>query len=61
MAEEGGPTQSPGAFSRNSTWPRQECGFPRLKRYRAVATHYEKTATNFLAVVLVACITTWLN
>ncbi len=38
-----------------------ECCFHTLKRFRAVATRYEKTATNYLAVVHVACITMWLN
>ena len=38
-----------------------ECCFHTLKRFRAVATRYEKTATNFLAIVHVACITMWLN
>jgi transposase len=38
-----------------------ECGFHSLKRFRAVATRYEKTGTNFLAIIHVACIALWLN
>jgi transposase len=38
-----------------------ECCFHSLKRFRAVATRYEKTATNYLAIVHVACIMAWLN
>lgn len=38
-----------------------ECMFHRLKRFRAVASRYEKTATNYLAVVHVACMMLWLN
>jgi transposase len=38
-----------------------ECCFHSLKRFRAVATRYDKTATSFLAIVHVACITLWLN
>jgi transposase len=38
-----------------------ECGFHSLKRFRAVATRYEKTATNYLSIVHVACIMAWLN
>jgi transposase len=37
-----------------------ECFFHRLKRFRAVATRYEKSATNFLAVVHIACMTMWI-
>ncbi len=40
---------------------RIECGFHTLKRFRAVATRYEKTSTNFLAVVHIACLTMWLD
>ena len=39
---------------------RIECGFHSLKRFRAVATRYEKSGTNFLATVHVACIWMWL-
>lgn len=38
-----------------------ECFFHDIKRFRAVASRYEKTARNFLAVVHVACIFLWLN
>jgi transposase len=38
-----------------------ECMFHRLKRFRAVASRYEKTATNYLAVVHLACMMLWLN
>lgn len=40
---------------------RIECMFHALKRFRAVASRYEKTATNFLAVVHIACALLWLN
>ena len=39
----------------------EECMFHRLKRFRAVATRYEKTATNYLAVLHLACMMLWLN
>lgn len=38
-----------------------ECGFHTLKQFRAVATRYDKIATNFPAIVHVACITMWLD
>jgi transposase len=34
--------------------------FCKIKRYRRVATRYEKTATNFLGFVLFAAIRVWL-
>jgi transposase len=37
-----------------------ECFFHDLKRYRAIATRYDKTARNFLAVIHVACSLLWL-
>ena len=38
-----------------------EIFFHNLKRFRAVATRYEKTARNYLALVQVACAWLWLN
>ena len=38
-----------------------EVFFHHLKRFRAVATRYDKTARNYLAIVHVACVTRWLN
>ena len=38
-----------------------EVFFHNLKRFRAVATRYEKTARNYLALVQVACTWLWLN
>lgn len=38
-----------------------ECFFHSLKRFRAVATRYEKTARNYLALVQVACARLWLE
>jgi len=38
-----------------------ECCFSRLKQFRRVATRYEKTAPNFLAVVILAATVLWLR
>ena len=38
-----------------------ECSFHHLKRFRAVASRYDKTATNFLATVEIACAWQWLK
>jgi transposase len=35
--------------------------FHDIKRFRAIASRYEKTATNFLAAVHIACIVVWLS
>ena len=35
--------------------------FHNLKRFRAIATRYEKTARNYLALAQVACAWLWLN
>lgn len=37
-----------------------EVFFHHVKRFRGVATRYEKTATNYLALVHVACACLWL-
>lgn len=38
-----------------------EVFFHSLKRFRAIATRYEKTARNYLALVHVACARLWLE
>ncbi|WP_397420823.1 IS5 family transposase [Phenylobacterium sp.] len=38
-----------------------ECCFSKLKQYRRVATRFEKTARNYLAVVTIAAIALWLQ
>jgi len=38
-----------------------EVFFHNLKRFRAVATRYEKTARNYLAMVQLACARLWLE
>jgi transposase len=38
-----------------------EVFFHNLKRFRAIATRYEKTARNYLALVHVACARLWLE
>jgi transposase len=38
-----------------------EVFFHHLKRFRAIATRYEKTAQNYLALVQLGCIFLWLN
>ena len=38
-----------------------ECCFSRLKQVRRVATRFEKTARNYLAVVTLAAIVLWLR
>jgi transposase len=38
-----------------------EIFFHHLKRFRGVATRYDKTARNYLATVQVACAVRWLN
>jgi transposase len=35
--------------------------FCKLKRFRAIATRYDKTARNFLAAIHLAAATIWLN
>ena len=38
-----------------------ECCFSRLKQFRRVATRYEKTASNYLAMVTAAAMVLWLR
>lgn len=38
-----------------------ECCFSKLKQFRRVATRFEKTARNYLAMVTLAAIVLWLR
>lgn len=38
-----------------------ECCFSKLKHFRRVATRYEKTARNYLAVITIAATVLWLR
>jgi transposase len=38
-----------------------ECCFSKLKQFRRVATRFEKTARNYLAVITLAAIVLWLK
>ena len=38
-----------------------EAFFHRLKRFRAIATRYEKTARNYLALIQIACVWLWIT
>jgi transposase len=38
-----------------------EVFFHKLKRFRGIATRYDKTAVNYLALVQLACAWLWLN
>lgn len=38
-----------------------ECCFSKLKQFRRVATRYEKTARNYLAIVTIAATLLWLR
>ncbi len=38
-----------------------ECCFSKLKQFRRVATRFEKTARNYLAIVTIAAIALWIR
>ena len=38
-----------------------ECCFSKLKQFRRIATRYEKTARNYIAVVTIAAIVLWMR
>lgn len=38
-----------------------ECCFSKLKQFRRVATRFEKTAANYLAVITIAAVVLWLR
>ena len=38
-----------------------ECSFHTLKRFRAIATRYEKSLRNYKAIVDIGCMMMWIN
>jgi len=59
------PTRKNGRRRKNRALYRLRASVERffhdIKRFRAVASRYEKTARNFLAVVHIACIYVWVK
>jgi transposase len=55
--------RSPRAFDRNLYAARHliENFFAKLKQFRAIATHYDKTTRNFVAAVHPTASVVWLN
>jgi transposase len=54
---------APGQFDQDLYKERHliENFFCKLEQFRAIATRYDKTATNFLAAIYLAAATIWLN
>jgi transposase len=71
IAEKGAVAAIPNNPSRTRKYPLDkhpyaqrhliECCFSKLKQFRRVATRFEKTARNYLAVVTLAAIVLWLR
>ncbi len=71
IAEKGALAVIPNNPSRSRKYPLDEhlyaqrhlveCCFSKLKQFRRVATRFEKTARNYLAVVTLAAIILWLR
>ncbi len=49
------------AYDRDKERHLVECFFSKLKQFRRIATRYEKTARNFLAMITIACAMVWLR
>jgi transposase len=71
LAERGIGTVIPSNKSRSGPIPHDRdlykerhavgCFFAKLKQFRRIATRYEKTARNFLAMIHLACAMVWLR
>ena len=57
------PTRAPSPLDQHLYAQRHlvECCFSRLKQFRRVATRFEKTAANYLAVVTIAAAVLWMR